>query len=416
MTLSRILLVGGQASELCIAGGLARELGADVRLASSGDAALSIVREHGCDMALVEVTVDVAAIIRRLRSAGFTMPVLACGVGASAEAAVAAVRAGARDFVPLPPTRALISAILQDIVERPAALTGRDPQFVQAVHLGVRLAASARAMLILGEPGTGKQLLAWHVHRQQGQGPFITVDCRALDAGRLEADLFGQADGVIRAGALAQAQGGTLLLRHVERLSYGLRTRLLSGPNEGVRLIATSTASSPTSSGEDALAPDLVDSFADGQLWLPPLRERGGDVELLGGELSARAGARLGLPVPPMGEDCLPALRRYSWPGNVRELEVVVTRATLLAFGRPITAADLLSSAGQPLASVGAARVNALVGHKMDAVERALILETLQRCSGNRTVASQLLGISVRTMRNKLRAFINDGIAVPPAA
>jgi len=421
---ARILLVGGTASELCMAAGLARELGADVSLTDGIDQALDHVAQQGCDLVLAEIAFDIAELIRRLRAERIATPVLACGVSVPAELAVAAVRAGARDYVPLPPSKELIATMLRHMGAGPMQMLGDHPRFRRAVDLALSLASSPLPMLINGEPGSGRQLLAWHVHQAcSATGRLIRVDCANSIPDLFESDLFDHRAGAsagaseARTGAVAQSSGSTLLVRDVQALPLPLQARLLGViESRSARVIATTAADLRQRHADGLFRGDLLERFEAAWVSLPPLRARGDDLDLLVRQLAAHHARQNGCVARTFADDCWPLLRAYGWPGNVRELDGLVRRAVLLSFGEQIPPGDLLLENGRPLELAAAVPVDALVGRTVEDVERSLILETLERCRGNRTSASQMLGISVRTMRNKLKTFMDAGFPVSPAA
>ena len=187
-----------------------------------------------------------------------------------------------------------------------------------------------------------------------------------------------------------------------------LAARLRATPD--VATVATGASDLPDRVAAGTFDRDLYAQLANAVVEMPPLRERPGDAALLAAHL-----ARQFNPAGSLDPDALAMLDRYSWPGNVDELADVVRRALVLSHGAPIAPADLVLANGERLTTVANVEVANLVGRTVEEVERALILRTLERCHGNRTSASGILGISVRTMRNKLKIFIEAGISVPAA-
>lgn len=428
---TRILLIGGAGSEFRLAAAMARDLGAEARLATSFGDALHVLRTEGGDLVMIEVSLDVGRFIAQLRAERIAVPVLACGVDAPAARAVAAVRAGAYDYVPLPPQRDLIAAVILSIGARATELVGADPAFRRAIDYALAFAGSAVPMLFAGESGTGKEMLARAVHDASGRpGRFVAAECLGVAADVIESELFGHVAGAFkgavadRAGRLAEAANGTLLLRNIETLPPLAQARLVAAMDMqgsgGARVMATSAADLKARVGEGAFRADLLARLGLVLIELPPLRARGTDVERLALLFSAQLAEANTLPHRLFAPDTLQLLRGYAWPGNVRELENVVHRAVLLARGATIAPEDVVLDDGSRIAPAapppdGDLQVDGLVGHTMADVERELILQTLERCGGNRTSASTILGISVRTMRNKLRSFIDAGYPVSPA-
>jgi DNA-binding NtrC family response regulator len=425
----RLLLVGVPGSELHLAAAMACDAGADVALAADAAEALAMMRARSVGLVMFDVMADIAGFLAQLRLERFAVPVLACGIDAPADRAVAAIRAGARDYVPLPPERALIAAALTVAAAAPATeIVGQDAAFRHAVDYAHRVAPATMPVLIAGEPGTGRALLARAIHTASGRtGAFLTVECNGVAAPVVEAELFGHRPGELpgvaagRLGRLEEARGGTLLIRDIDRLPAAAQARLVAVlPEAGaVRLIASTGRDLAALADAGEFRADLAARLSAAQVVLPPLRARGHDMVLIAQALLA---AIDGAPRHGIDRDAASLLAAHSWPCNVRELEDVVRRAAVLARGAAVTVDDLVLADGSRLdAAVATARecelaVDNLIGRTVEDVERALILKTLERCRGNRTSASGILGISVRTMRNKLKTFVEAGIAVMPAA
>lgn len=434
----RLLLVGVPDSELLTAAAMARDAGADVVLADSAADALAIVREAGVDVAMIEVGADVAGFIRDLRRERMAIPVFACGIDALAVLAVAAIRAGAQDYLPLPPDRDLIVAAIVSVARGDCVVVGSDPAFEQGLRLGLRFARSQVPILISGETGCGKQLVARAIHRASGRtGRFIVVDCADINPRDLESELFGHDKGAfpdsatLRSGCIRQAANGTLFLKQIAVLPLTVQPRIASLLGDcgsrpdaepgSARIIASSSIDLSSRVEAGMFRANLLASLTLVQVSLPPLRDRRGDIASLSQHFVHRFAALDGVREPRISASALQLLEGRRWPDNIRELEHVMHRAVLLATSGTVEIADLMLADGSTLADgptlVGRAtpkpetgnRLRALVGSTVEDVERALILETLRHCRGNRTTASSILGISVRTMRNKLKAFIEHG-------
>lgn len=431
---TKILLIGGMAGEFRLAANMARDLGAEVHLASSFEEALDELRHQGGDLVMVEVTLDVAELIARLRSERIAVPVLACGVDAPADRAVAAVRAGAYDYVPLPPQRDLIAAVILSIGERRTHMIGEDALLKRAVDYALAFAGSNVPVLFAGESGTGKEMLARLVHDASDRpGRFVAAECLGVAAEVLESELFGHRAGAFpgavapRAGRLAEAADGTLLLRNVDALPAMCQARLLAALDDrsggSARIMATTSFDLKQRVAEGSFRADLQSRLGLVVVDLPALRARPGDIDRLAVWFATQLAQENGLPERLFAPESLTLLRGYDWPGNVRELENVIHRAVLLARGDMIAPEDIVLDDGTRIAPSalavpagdGQISIDGLVGRSMADVERELILQTLERCGGNRTSASTILGISVRTMRNKLRSFMEAGYPVSPA-
>jgi DNA-binding NtrC family response regulator len=407
MSAVRLLLIGTPGSEFRLAAEMARQAGADVAMVDDGAAAAGHLREQGADLVMIDVTLDVRGFIGQLRSERIAVPVIACGIDAPARDAVAAIRAGARDYVPLPPEAALIAAAITSVALRAPRLASADPAYARIEQLALFLAPDSKPILVEGERGSGRETLARAIHDASGRaGRFLAVDCAGPTPEVVESELFGHEAGTFpgavarRSGAIDQAEGGTLFLRAVEALTPALKARLAEANLRGVRIIACSAA------------PGLADLPGANRVTLPPLRKRTADIAPLAQHLARHFSLNEGGPVRRFDDAAIALLEAQSWSGNVAELEQVVHRAVVSRPGETIFAEDL-PLAAEP--SPHGLDVAPLVGQTVEDVERELILHTLEHCHGNRTSASNILGISVRTMRNKLRAFIDAGIPVAPA-
>ena len=444
----RLLLVGApHRSEFRVAAGMARGAGAEVTLADTPAAALRHLRLSHVRLVMIDVELDVAGFMAQLRGERFGVPVLACGIDAPADRAVAAIRAGTLDYVPLPPDPELIAAALTAVVPSSAVvMVGEDPALVHAVAFSRSLANSRAPVLIHGEAGTGKETMARAIHAHSGRsGRFLTVECGGVAAEVVEAELFGHEAGDFpgavarRLGRFEEANGGTLFIPDVDCLTPVTQARLLAALDGGssrrldgtamispdVRLIVSTRYDLHTLVREGGFRSDLFARLNLVRASLPPLRDRMGDLPLLANHLAKRLAGTHGLGPRPFTTEALALLAEHLWPGNVQELEDVVHRALLLATGFEIGPEAIVLNDGSRIVNrtqadavgEGACRMEleALVGRTVEEVERELILQTLERCRGNRTSASGILGISVRTMRNKLKSFIEAGIAVAPA-
>lgn len=442
--LIRLVLVGAPDGELRLAAQMAHEAGAEVIMVDDAEAALDRLRGEGCDLAMIDVSLDAPAFMKQLRVERIGVPVLACGIHAPAERAVAAIQAGALDYIPLPPQRELIAAAILMIGRRVSYPVGEDAALRQVIEYARSVAPSPAPMLITGEPGTGKEVLARLVHDASGRhGRFVVVECAGVAPEIVESQLFGHDAGAFpgalasRRGALHEAIGGTVFLREVGALPPATQARLATVLNEctngawiqdanprlTVRLIASSSRDLSAQVSAAEFRADLLAGFSSLQIEVPPLRARGDDSERLANHFAEQLALSDGLAVRPLTSEALQRLRHHSWPGNVRELKDVIRRAILLARGAVIDGDALVLGDGSQMPGVGPANrpaiepyVDPLVGRSMADVERELILQTLKRCGGNRTSASTILGISVRTMRNKLKSFIEAGIPISPAA
>jgi len=434
-----MMLVGAPGSEFRTAADMARQTGANVAMADDAGMALRQLRDTGSDLVMIDVAEDVARFIAQLRTEHIAVPVIACGIDASADRAVAAIRGGARDYVPLPPQADLIAAAILSVAQHDARLVGDDPELRRALALGLAMARSGAPIVIAGEQGSGRELFARTVHTASARtGRFLTVDCASTSSDIIDSELFGHGVGdfpgavAARRGGLEDARDGTIYLREIGSLSLATQARLLTmlqvqqvrSPDSGAplshaRIIAGTSADLDKLVAEGKFLASLLTRLSLVRVAVPPLRARGGDIMAVAQYFGARFAAANGLATRAFAADAAQSLMRYDWPGNVRELESVIHRAVLLAQGDHIPGSAIVAADGKPLGVskpvAGRDPTASFVGRTVDDVERDLILHTLEHCGGNRTTASTILGISVRTMRNKLRTFIEAGIPVQPA-
>ena len=435
----RVLLIGSLAGELGQAGRIALARGARLDHAAGLDAALERLRADArVDLVLAELATDIPALIAALHAERFAVPVVACGTDADAAAAVAAIRAGAREFLPLPPDPELIAAILAAAAGESHALILRDPAMAAVVRRAEQVAGADASVLITGESGTGKEILAHHIHRRsrRAAGPFVALNCAAIPDNLLESELFGHEKGAF-SGALARrigkfeaAEGGTLLLDEISEMELRLQAKLLRAIQEreidrlggtgpvrvNVRILATTNRDLGAEIAGGRFREDLYFRLNVITLRIPPLRERPADIAALAEHFARRYAEVNALPWRPLSPLAQARLAAQPWRGNVRELENTIHRAVLLAETDSIgpDALDLGGAAPAGPTPAGADGIAGLVGRSMDQVERELILETLGHTLGNRTHAATILGISIRALRNKLRDYAAQGLAVPP--
>ena len=445
----RVLIIGSLAGELGQAGRIAMARGAKLDQSDNVNAALVRLRgDARIDLVLCDLAHDIGALVRALADERMAVPVVACGTGDDPEAAVRAIRDGAREFLPLPPDPELIAAILEAASGDSHALVVRDPAMAATVRRAEQVAASEASVLIHGESGTGKEVVARHIHRRSRRagGAFVALNCAAIPENLLESELFGHEKGAFsgavarRVGKFESADGGTMLLDEISEMDVRLQAKLLRALKEreidrlggtlpvrvNVRILATTNRDLLAEVANGRFREDLFFRLNVVSLRVPPLRERPGDIAALAEHFARRYADVNGMAYRPLSRPALTRLLAHGWRGNVRELENILHRAVLLAGGEEIEAdaIELGADSGQTAvrrADIGGAAnggdgVAGLVGRRMEEVERDLILHTLGHTLGNRTHAAVLLGISIRALRNKLRDYATQGVAVPPPA
>ena len=440
----RLLIVGSLGGEMATASKIALNRGARVGHASDIETALTGLRAgRGADLIMIDVNLDIAKLVAFLEAERFSVPVVACGIDTDKDTAVRAIKAGAREFIPLPPDADLIAAVLEAVVEESHAIIFADPSTGAVLDLAKQVAGSQANILITGPSGTGKELIARYVHRhsKRANKPLVSINCAAIPENLLESELFGHEKGAFtgavarRIGKFEEADGGSLLLDEISEMAPRLQAKLLRAIQEreidrvggsspvkvDIRVIATSNRDLEAEVAAGNFRDDLYFRLNVVNLRLAPLNERPLDVPLLCDYYIAKYAEANGMPHRRLSPQAVEMLANYSWPGNVRELENAMHRAVLLAVGDEIESAALQLGGGTPrgapppagLAEAAVKAAGGFVGHTVAEVERDLILETLTHCLGNRTHAATILGISIRTLRNKLRLYTDEGAKVP---
>ena len=444
----RLLIVGTLKGQLTAATKIAMDRGASVTHASDIEQALNVLRSgRGADLLMVDVALDIRDLVLRLEAERISVPIIACGVSTDARAAVAAIHAGAKEYIPLPPDPELIAAVLAAVTDDTRELIYRDELMAHVVKLAQQIAPSDASVMITGKSGTGKEVIARYVHSRsnRAKAPFISVNCAAIPENLLESELFGHEKGSFtgavarRIGKFEEATGGTLLLDEISEMDVRLQAKLLRAIQERVidrvggtkpvpvdiRIIATSNRNLVEAVRAGTFREDLLFRLNVVNLKIAPLRERPADILELAQHFIKKYADANGVPPRPLSAEARRTLVLNRWPGNVRELENTLHRAVLLATGDEIGIDGILTPDGMRLdqarnptvahATLAAETVTrALVGRTVADVERDLILETLKHCLGNRTHAANILGISIRTLRNKLNEYADDGVPIPP--
>lgn len=445
----RLLVVGKINGQLASAVKMAMAHGAKVQHVERADQATEQLRRgQGADLLMVDYNLDIAALIAANEAERIFVPVVACGVDNDADKAAAAIRAGAKEFIPLPPEADLIAAVLSAVADDDRPMISADPSMKAVTQLADQVARSDASILITGESGVGKEVMAryLHTHSKRADRPFISVNCAAIPDNLLESELFGHEKGAFtgavarRIGKFEEAEGGTLLLDEISEMDARLQAKLLRAIQErvidrvggsrpvpvNIRIIATSNRDLARAVSEGTFREDLLYRLNVVNLRLPSLRERPGDIAVLADHFVRKYAAANGVPVRPISGPARQALTGHRWPGNVRELENAMHRAVLLASGPEIDVDAIRLPDGQPLtggmnpdagpaaraAQTADAMSRAFVGQTVAAMEKTLILDTLSHCLGNRTHAANILGISIRTLRNKLNEYADDGTLI----
>jgi two-component system, response regulator FlrC len=443
----RLLIVGSLGGQISAATKIAMTHGAKVAHVDTIEQATAALRAgRGADLLMVDAKLDIAALIAANEAEHIVVPVVAAGVGVDPMIAAKAIRAGAREYISLPPDPELIAAVLAAISDDERPLIVEDSAMKQVITLADQIAGSDASILITGESGVGKEVLARYVHKKskRAEKPFIAVNCAAIPEQLLESELFGHEKGSFtgavarRIGKFEEADGGTLLLDEISEMDLRLQSKLLRALQErvidrvggskpvpvNIRVLATSNRDLAALVRNNEFREDLLYRLNVVNLRIPALRERKDDLAALAHFFIEKYAKANGRPARRLSKEGLMQVLAHAWPGNVRELENAMHRAVLLAGGEDVGAESIRAPDGAPVGSrsdgfgaaieAGQAAARALVGRTVSDVEQDLILETLTHCLGNRTHAAHILGISIRTLRNKLKLYSDDGVKVPP--
>lgn len=468
----RLMIIGRLDGHISQAGKIALQRGAKVIHCEDTDQAIgALLNGKGADLAMVDVKQKIGDFIERLKSERIHIPVVACGVSTDARAAVKAIQQGAKEYVPLPPDAELIAAVLEAITEENSNMIADDAAMKPVIALANKIAPSEATVLITGESGTGKEVMSRHIHNKSKRksGPFIAVNCAAIPENLLESELFGHEKGAFtgatarRIGKFEEAHTGTILLDEVTEMHPLLQAKFLRaiqekeitrvGSNDSVkvdvRIIATSNRNLQDSVQKGEFREDLYFRLNVVNIALPPLRERPSDIIRLSQFFADKFADANGIERKKVSKEAEAKLTAYGWRGNIRELENTMHRAILMAAQDEIEADAIFlqdggfstsapaapASSAPSMGGVSSAEaaapqasstettptvqnqggVEGMIGRTIADVERDMILNTLDHCLGNRTHAANILGISIRTLRNKLNQYKDEGINVPAA-
>ena len=428
-----------------------RSAGHQVECCCSAAEALQKVREQSYDVIITDLRMPGMTgleFIKALSERRVDAQMIMVTAHASVAVAVEAMRLGAFDFIEKPfkideleslVTRALThaeacdrQALIPNSQGGEAAMIGTSLPMKALRAKIMQVAPTGETLLITGESGVGKELVATAAHAasDRADATFVRLNCPALSPQLTESELFGHERGSFtsadapRVGRFELADHGTILLDEVTEIGLTLQAKLLRvlqekkfervGSSEtrtiDVRVIATSNRILRDEVDEGRFREDLYFRLAVLPIHVPPLRERTSDIPLLIEYFCTRAAQRLGRDPCHFGSDAVARLQEYHWPGNVRELENIVTRGCILHAGRTMTAGDIgdwLIDGGSPAAKLAHSDVpvDVPVGMSLQQMERKLIEATLDQFEGHRARTANALGIGVRTLTNKLRAY-----------
>ena len=447
----RVLIVEDEENARLGYEALLRRWGFEVLGVSSAEDALAKFSEFAPSVLIADVELpgmNGLDLLARLGEELQHVPAIVITGKGSEERIVAAIEAGAFWYIEKPLKGSVLHVLLDRALGRVrdrkqvAALTrqlresgklgdlvGQSKTMQEVMHLVEQVAPSSASVLITGETGSGKEILARTIHRlsPRADRPFIAINCSAIPESLMESEIFGHERGAFtgaaerRLGCFELADGGTLLLDEIGEMPAPTQAKLLRVLEDhkvrrlgskvetpvDVRVIAATNKEPEQAVSKGELRQDLYFRLNVFHILLPPLRDHKEDLGLLIEHLLAEISEKHGKKVSGVGADVMELFKSYPWPGNVRELRNVLERSAIASDRGTITRQHLPSDFGRTpaTASTGLAGVRFPVGTTVDAVERELIVQTLAATSQNKTRAAELLGISLKTLHNKLKEY-----------
>jgi two-component system NtrC family response regulator len=423
--------------------------GYETSAADSAEGAIPILEKSLQQLVITDLNlpgISGIELLRRIRLEHPATAVIVMTAYGTVQSAVEAMKAGAYDYITKPvhpyELKALVKRsldhhrLLEEVQGLRTALDrkfgfeeiiGSSPVLLEALDVAARLASSDATVLIYGETGTGKELVAKAIHQTSNRrdGPFMTINCGAIPRELLESELFGHVKGSFtgavthKKGKVEMLDGGTLLLDEIGEMPLDLQVRILrliqereiekigaTAPTKvDVRIVAATHRDLAAMVKQGTFREDLYYRLLVVPIKLPPLRERSGDIEELVQHFFRKSRAKHNRPDMTMRQEVLQYCSEYSWPGNVRELENAVERMVLLAKGEELTAADLPDSI-RPQAGDSVPPMQLPEhGVSLEAFEKQMILQALKKCGGNQTQAARYLSMSRRTLAYRLEKY-----------
>jgi DNA-binding NtrC family response regulator len=450
MNRSLILVVDDDASLRRVMRMQLDEAGYEVCLAANGEEALAIIDTRRPKLVITDLRMPGAGgmdLLRHIREDHQETTVIIITAFGSVETAVAAMKAGAYDYVTKPIDYEALVLVVHRAMERQnlleevrnlraalderygfESIVGRSKALLRVLEMASRVAQRDSTVLIRGETGTGKELLARAIHHNSRRkaGPFVTINCGAIPKELMESELFGFTRGAFtgaqtaKPGKIELADGGTIFFDEIGELPVEMQVKLLRLLQEGeiekigaigsskvdVRVVAATHRNLQAMIEDGVFREDLYYRLAVVPLELPPLRERVEDLPELAQHLFRKVKDRHGLPQLRMSASLMPYFSNYRWPGNVRELENVMERMVVLADGDEIGGADLPEELRRTAPSKDSLLLDLPEkGISLEGIERELLVRALGKFSGNQTRAARYLDISRRTLIYRMEKY-----------
>lgn len=455
----KVLVVDDELAFCQLLANAIRHAGYDVSTALDARSAMTILGAGDTELVLCDVHLpdkDGIELIAQVRAAGIDTPFIMCTAFASVDSAVRALKAGAADYIVKPVSNDEIvhrirqietvrnleseNKALREIVigREDERYRGMSAPMREVERLVDKVSQTDSSVLVTGESGTGKGLVARMIHQRNSQrkGPFIPVNCSAIPHQLLESEFFGHTKGAFtgadkpRKGLFLAADGGTLFLDEIGELPLDLQPKLLNAIEDkkirpvggersfevDVRIITATNRNLAELVKQGQFREDLFFRLSMFQIRVPPLRERSEDIpgmiQFFLNRSRKTGGTAKGFTIDPVAEEIL---KSYAWPGNIRELENVIGRACIMTNSQRVTIADLpqeltalvgdQTPVGTPSNSGDGLRV------KLRRIEATIVLDTLRECGGDRKAAAELLEVSLSSLYRKLEECAELGLA-----
>ncbi|HEX2204996.1 MAG TPA: sigma-54 dependent transcriptional regulator [Longimicrobium sp.] len=415
--------------------------GAELHAAVSLTEGLRLIASGAWDLILLDADFSGAGmeLLGRLHQDGGAAPVVLLTTRPSMDLAMEAIGHGAHDVLPKPIPRGRVREILLGIEEvkrlRPLPPPAPDESTIVGSSTGMmavfksmaRASSSDATVLVLGESGTGKEMVArvLHSRSRRARGPFVPINCAAIPENLLESELFGHEKGAFtgaigrRIGRFERATGGTLFLDEIGDMSLALQSKILRAIQEreiervgggspvsiDVRIVAATNRDLAQAVQEGRFREDLFYRLAVVTLTLPPLRDRGADLDLLASHFVAQYAREHGRPIRAVAEELFNALHRYPWPGNVRQLRNTMERAVVMADGEILLPQHLPADVLHPAQPRAAEEPGEMPLVTLEEMEKRMIRRALRETGNNLTLAAERLGIHRNTLRRKIAEY-----------
>ncbi|MDX1916969.1 MAG: sigma-54 dependent transcriptional regulator [Rickettsiaceae bacterium] len=412
----QLVVLGFLNSEITKAIEIAKSKGARVLFADNPEKCIDIIlKGNSPDLLLIDIAFDIGNIAALLEEQKIAANIIAYGLNASPKEAVSSIKAGAKEFLPLPPDEEIIAAILETISKPDQSLIFKSESMNHILTLAKKIAKSDAHILITGESGCGKEVLARFIHQNslRASQNYVRVNCAAIPENLIESELFGHEKGAFtgalarRIGKFEESSNGTLLLDEISEMDVKLQAKLLRAIQEqeidrlggtgsvkvNLRIIATSNRNLLAEIKESRFREDLYFRLNVINLEIPPLRNRKDDIINLANYFVEKYAKANNLEKKQLDKSAAALLLDYSWPGNIRELENNIHRAVILSDENIIYPKDFAFLEGADSESP----VN----------ERDLIINTVKYCLGDINQASNILGISIANLSKKLDSKVS---------